>query len=309
VLSDQGTSGLATDSSTALAAQTINPLDQSSTADIALTVAEATNLPEATAVANQAQTAAANLAMAATNDNIIPKPEVVTTALKSKADIFYYTTVSGDTVASLANKFGVTSDSIMWSNGLTGNSLNPGARLVIPPVNGIVYSVKAGDTPASLAQTYKANEQAIIAYNDAEINGLSVGEQIIIPNGSITTQSSPSYLSSSFSPAYGYNGYDYGYCTWYVATQVPVPSNWGNASSWAYYASLSGWNVASLPSVGSIAQTAAAAGGEGHVAIVDGVNSATNEIEIRDMNGIAGWGRVGQSGWIPASTFEHFITP
>ncbi len=319
VLNAKGSSqALPVDSSTAAVA--VNPLDQVSSADIALTVAQMSSLPETTAVANQEQTAAADVAMANTADNVIAKPEVVTTALKSKANIQDYTTVAGDSVASLASKFGVTSNSIMWSNGLTSNSLSAGQHLVIPPVNGIIYIVKAGDTPSSLAARYNANAQEIIAYNDAEIGGLQVGEQIIIPNGTLATASVSSASSASYNadssafpwgsgPIYGSNGYDYGYCTWYVATQIAVPSNWGNASSWAYYAALSGWNVSETPTVGSIAQTADAAGGEGHVAIVDAVNSDGSEIEIRDMNGVAGWGRVGYSGWISTSTFQHYITP
>jgi surface antigen len=305
----------------------VNPLDQVSASDIALTVAQVSGLPETTAVANQAQSAAADLAMTATANNVVTKPEVVTTALKSKADIFSYVAASGDTVASLATKFGVSANSIMWSNGLSSNALSSGAKLVIPPVNGIVYTVKAGDTPATLASTYKANESQIVAYNDAEIGGLTAGERIIIPNA--TEPASPASSSSSTSPdisagsgsaaattfpwgsgpVYGSNGYDYGYCTWYVATQVKVPNNWGNAATWAYYAALSGWNVSVVPTVGAIAQTADAAGGEGHVAMVDAVSPDGSEIQIRDMNGIAGWGKVGYSSWISATTFQHFITP
>ncbi|HET9098034.1 MAG TPA: LysM peptidoglycan-binding domain-containing protein [Candidatus Saccharimonadales bacterium] len=301
----------------------VNPVDQVSASDIALTVAQMNDLPEATAVANQAQTAAADAVASASTDNVVEKPQVVATALKSKADIVDYTTVSGDSVSSLATKFGITSNSIMWSNGLTSDSLTAGTHLVIPPVNGIVYTVKSGDTPASLASKYNADQNKIIAYNDAEIGGLTPGERIIIPDATLNTShpvavaavasTSQSAGSGAFpwgnGPIYGSNGYDYGYCTWYVATQIPVPSNWGNASSWAYYASMSGWNVSLAPTVGSIAQTANAAGGEGHVAIVDAVSPDGAQIQIRDMNGIAGWGRVGYSGWIPASTFQHFITP
>jgi surface antigen len=258
--------------------------------------------------------------MANTSNNVVTEPEVVATALKSKADIENYTTVAGDTVSSLATKFGITSNSIMWSNGLTTDTLNPGTHLIIPPVNGIVYDVKPGDTPATLAAKYKSNEQQIVAYNDAEVNGLSNGEQIIIPDATLATSTSSGPSKSSglnstnfpwggSAPIYGYNGYDYGYCTWYVATQISVPSNWGNASSWAFYAAKSGWNVSTAPTVGSIAQTPNAAGGEGHVAVVDAVSADGSQIQIRDMNGIAGWGRVGYSGWIPTSKFVHYITP
>lgn len=294
-----------------------NPLDQLSSADIALTVARLNGLPEVTAISNQAESQAADIAMAASNDNVITKPQVVATALKSKADIQSYKSVSGETISSIATKFGVTSDSIRWSNGLTGENVAPGTILLIPPVNGIVYTVKAGDTADSIAAKYRANKDKIVAYNDAEIGGLTVGERIIIPDAtqstggtarSIAVSSAPAGFLWGTSPIYGYNGYDYGYCTWYVATQIPVPANWGNASSWAYYAGLSGWQVSSAPSVGAIAQTPYAAGGLGHVAVVNAVSPDGSQIQIRDMNGIAGWGRVGYSGWISAGSYPHYIT-
>lgn len=294
-----------------------NPLDQLSSADIAQTVAQVNNLPESTAVINQAQSEAANIAMASTSNNVISKPQVVATALKSRADIQSYTTAAGDTISSLAAKFGVTSDSIRWSNNLpaAGDSLNPGTKLSIPPVNGIVYTVKPGDTPASLAAQFHANQDEITAYNDAEIGGLVPGTQIIIPNATQNNGATAASIASAAGlgggngflfgggPVYGYNGYDYGYCTWYVATQIPVPANWGNASTWAYYAAMSGWKVSTTPTVGAIAQRG---GGEGHVAIVTAVNP-DGSIQVRDMNGIAGWGRVGY-GTKGAGVFQHYIT-
>jgi surface antigen len=303
--------------STSTQTATANPLDQISSADIALTVARMTSLPETTAIANQAESQAADLAIIANSDDVLTKPQVVYTALKSRADISSYTTKNGDTPASLAAQFGVTSNSILWSNGLTGTTIPVSMHLVIPPVNGIVYTVKTGDTPASLAQKYNANAAQIIAYNDAEINGLQPGEQIIIPNGTppvAATVASYSSLSAAFpwgsGPIYGSNGYDFGYCTWYVATQISVPSNWGNASSWSYYARLSGWNVSDMPTAGAIAQTADAAGGEGHVAVVTGVSEGGALIHISDMNDTGdggGFDHVG-SAWVPASEYQNFIS-
>jgi surface antigen len=294
-----------------------NPLDQLASVDIAVNVARLANLPETTAVTNQSQSENAELATVQSSASLVAKPQIVATAFKSNKDIKKYVARNGDTVAAIAAKFDVTSDSIRWSNSIIGDSVTPGQLLYIPPVNGIVYVVKSGDTPASLAQTYHANKAQIIAYNDAEISGLKVGERIIIPNGQIqsgstyTTASTGSFASGfpwGTGPLYGSNGYDYGFCTWYVATQIAVPSNWGNASSWAYYAGLSGWTVSSQPSVGAIAQTPYAAGGEGHVAIVDAVSANGKMIKYRDMNGIAGWGRVGYSGWVTASTYPNYIT-
>lgn len=293
-----------------------NPLDQVSSTDIAQTVAQMDGLPETTAIANQAQSQAADVAIAASNDNVLAEPQVVATALKSRADIQYYTTVSGDTVSGVAAKFGITSDSVRWSNNITGDAVSPGTKLVIPPVNGIVYTVKAGDTADSLAAKYRSSKDQIIAYNDAEITGLQPGEQIIIPNAIDQTSATAAQiggLGSGFlwgsGPIYGYNGYDYGYCTWYVATQIAVPANWGNASTWAYYARLSGWNVSHTPTVGGIGQMGGeVAWGQGHVAVVDAVSPDGTMIQYRDMNGLAGWGRVGQSGWVPASKFDNYIS-
>jgi surface antigen len=291
-----------------------NPLDQVSSTDIAQTVARLNALPETTAITNQAQSQAADVAIAASSENVLTKPQVVDTALKSQADIQDYTAQAGDTVSSLATKFGVTSDSIRWSNGLAGDALAPGIKLVIPPVNGIIYTVKAGDTADTLAARFNANKNQIIAYNDGEISGIQTGERIIIPNAtqSVAGTSAATIAAGANGfpwgggPIYGSNGYDYGYCTWYVATQVNVPANWGNASTWAFYARMSGWNVSQAPTVGSIAQTGNAAGGQGHVAMVTGVNP-DGTIQIRDMNGLAGWGRVG-AGAVSAGTFQNFIS-
>lgn len=292
----------------------VNPLDQLSSADIALTIARLNNLPETTAINNQADSQAAELTMAPTTDNVVSKPQVVATALKSRNDIKTYATQSGDTMSSLAAKFGVTSDSIRWSNGLVGDAVVAGVTLTIPPVTGIVYTVKAGDTVDSLATKYRASKDQIIAYNDTEIVGLKVGEKIIIPNGAlpspIVVRTAAATTSTGFawggsSPVYGYNGYDYGYCTWYVASRVAVPSNWGNANTWDNYAPQSGWTVSSTPRAGAIAQSDK--GYEGHVAIVEAVSDDGSQMKYSDMNGLSGFGRVGYSGWVSASYFPHYI--
>jgi surface antigen/LysM repeat protein len=290
-----------------------NPLDQVSSADIAVNVARMSALPEATAVANQADSMNTELTIAPVTASIVSKPQVVATVLKSKKDIKTYVAVAGDSVATIAAKFNVTSDSVRWSNSLSGNVVTVGQTLSIPPegVSGIVYTVKAGDTPESLAAKYKANKDEIIAYNDAEINGLKVGERIIIANGIIATAAAPRASSGGglawgTSPIYGNNAYAYGYCTWYVAGRIAVPSNWGNANTWDNGASASGWTVSSVPRAGAIGQTDR--GAEGHVAVVEAVSADGTMIKYSDMNGLAGWGRVGTtSDFVSASKFEHYI--
>ncbi|HSW74975.1 MAG TPA: CHAP domain-containing protein [Candidatus Saccharimonadales bacterium] len=299
---------LASSLNSSSANSTSDPLDQLSSADIAANASLAARLPETTAVINSADTAKAELAVTV-NNNVVAKPQVVATALKSRHDIQTYITASGDTISSVAAKFNVTSDSIRWSNNLTGDAVEAGKKLLIPPVNGIVYTVQANDTPQSLASKYNASADQIVAYNDAEIGGLRPGEQIIIPNGQVqktvyTTTASYGFAFGT-SAVYGYNGYDWGFCTWYVANRVSVPGNWGNANTWDNLAPLSGWTVSSTPRVGAIAQTDR--GSEGHVAYVEAVSDDGSQIKYSDMNGLAGFGRVGYSGWVSASYFPHYI--
>lgn len=297
------------------ASSVVNPLDQVSSADIAYNVASLSALPEAVAVANQAASVNLELSVAPATASIVSKPQVVSTALKSKKDIKTYVAVAGDNVATIAAKFNVTSDSIKWSNGLNGNVVTIGQALSIPPegVSGIVYVVKAGDTPDSLAAKFKASKDEITAYNDAELTPLRVGEKVIIPGGSIAAPApvpvrtaASGGLAFGTTPIYGNNAYAYGYCTWYVAGRIAVPSNWGNANTWDNGAAISGWTVSSVPRVGAIGQTDR--GAEGHVAIVEAVSADGTMIKYSDMNGLAGWGRAGSTpDFVSAAKFEHYI--
>jgi len=296
-----------------------DPLDQLSSADIAVNLAQMTNLAEATAVTNQADSVGAELAVPPAHTVVIAKPQAVATDLKSRKDIASYVIQAGDNVGSVAAKFGVTSDSIVWSNNLSGASaaLTPGNKLVIPPVNGIVYTVKAGDTPDSLSQKYRANKEQIIAYNDAELTGLVLGEQIIIPNGQqpapVVSRSSGGGSYSFFFGSAGYNGYDRGFCTWYVANRRaeigrPVPAGLGNASTWDDRAPSAGLVVNKTPSYGAAVVTSQR--GAGHVAFVERVNAdgsiwvsemnSRGQRSIDDPSSAGGWNRVDYK-LIPAS--------
>jgi surface antigen len=291
----------------------VSPVDRMTSYDVAANVAKAAGLYEATAVTNQAQSAKVAVAMSSSDTAIAAKPQVVSTALKSWRDIREYTVKEGDNVPNIAQKFGVTSESIRWSNSLTGDALSIGNKLIIPPMNGIVYTVKANDTAQTLAAKYRANADQIAQYNDAEQSGLVIGRRIIIPNGQVVpvaTYATASRITqgtatAGFTPQYGGNGYDFGWCTYYAAARSGAPGNWGNANTWAYYAARSGWTVSSRPVAGAIFQTPA--GWAGHVGIVEEVSADGSQIKISDMNGIAGFGRVGYSGWISAGTYPNYI--
>lgn len=271
----------------------INPVDQVSAADIAQTVAAVANLPETPFVNGQVISQKVTSMYTLGGDagsTVLSKPQVVTTTFKSNQDIKTYLVQAGDTVATLAAKFNVTSDSIRWSNNIYGNTLTTGASLLIPPVNGIVYSVKVGDTPVSLAQAYASSENLIIAYNDAELSGIHIGERIIIPGGTMPTAT---YYGFGYaSGALGsYDLYQKWNCTWWVAfrwsqTGRPTMPLLGNAAQWYSTAKADGLAASegtynNTPKVHAAAETSTR--GYGHVVFVEGIN-ADGSVNISEMN-------------------------
>lgn len=293
-----------------------SPVDQLSAADIAVHASRMTRMAEAVAVTNQADSEATQLAITATENKVVAKPQVVATTLRSAKDIKTYTAVAGDTISGLAAKFGITSDSIRWSNSLTREQIEAGKVLLIPPVTGIVYTVKAGDTADSLAQRYATSKEQILSDNDAEVSGLKAGQRILIRGGvqpiARTAGASPRSVSGfSFGSRaiFGYNGYDYGYCTWYAANKRaalgrPVPANLGDAWTWDDRAATAGFTVNRTPAYGAVAVTDSYRR-PGHVAIVEEVYP-DGSIKVSEMN-TRGWGivstRVFEAG--RASSFNY----
>ena len=264
-----------------------NPLDQLSSADIAVEVARAVRMDQAVSVKNNADSINDSLAVTSAASSIVAKPQIISTAglSKSNKDIVTYTVQSGDTYSSLSAKFGVTSDSIRWSNNLTGGEPTAGQVLNIPPVDGIVYKVKGGDTADSLALRYHANKDQIVKFNDAEVGGLQAGTLIVIPGGNVKPVVTTATFSWGAAAIYGYNGYDYGWCTWWVAKRRadigrPVPTNLGNARTWYSRAASVGLTVSpNVPIYGAVVWTV----GGNHVGFVEKVLE-DGSIWVSDMN-------------------------
>lgn len=300
---------------------TLNPLDQLSSAEIAAQVAtllqpdvlssnaEAGNdgrMAEAVAVRNQADSENAQLAIIPSDTSIVAKPQIVGTSQKSKKNIVRYKSVEGDTLDTVAAKFGINSNSVKWSNGLTATKIAAGTNLLIPPANGIAYTVKSGDTVDKVVSKFDGNKDLFITVNDAESGSLVVGDVVWIPNGiqvvRYSQASSAGFAWGGFAPVYGSNGYDYGYCTWYVANRRagigrPVPGNLGNASTWKVLAQRAGFATGPTPQPGAVAWTVPR-DYYGHVAFVEEVY-ADGSFKVSEMN-TAGWARV-SSKIVPAS--------
>lgn len=102
----------------------------------------------------------------------------------SSDQITIYVVRKGDTLSGIAKMFNVTTNTIVWSNDITGNTVSPGDRLVILPVSGVRHIVKKGDTLQSLAKKYSADAEEIAQFNDLTASSkLSLGDMVIIPDG------------------------------------------------------------------------------------------------------------------------------
>lgn len=78
-----------------------------------------------------------------------------------------YTLGARDTLQSVANFYGVTAEAVAASNGITDPSLvnQQGREIMIPPAEGVLYTVQEGDTVESVATKFKVELKAIMDYN------------------------------------------------------------------------------------------------------------------------------------------------
>ncbi len=100
-----------------------------------------------------------------------------------------YTVKAGDTVSQIADKYGVSTDTIRWENNLASlNAIKPGQVLKILPVSGIRHKVTRGETIYTIAKKYDANPQAIVdfpfnTFTDNETFALASGQELMVPDG------------------------------------------------------------------------------------------------------------------------------
>lgn len=107
-----------------------------------------------------------------------------------------YIVVAGDSLWSIAQKFGTAVDTIKRLNNLTSDVILVGQSLLIPtsngdvkpPVDNNVYTVVAGDTLWKIAQRFRTTVDAIKRLNNLISDSLRIGQQLKIPTGNQVVQ-------------------------------------------------------------------------------------------------------------------------
>jgi len=107
---------------------------------------------------------------------------------KPRDKVITYTIQKGDTISTIAQKFGISTDTVRWANNLSNDNITVGDALQILPVTGISYKVQSGDTVYTIAKKYATEAQKIVdfPFNDfanPEKFTLVTGQMLIVPDG------------------------------------------------------------------------------------------------------------------------------
>lgn len=120
------------------------------------------------------------------NEEPILRPDLAQTGKtkRIRREIVSYIVEAGDTVSTIAEKFEISVNSVLWENNLSAYSvIRPGDQLAILPSSGVSHKVASGDTIKSLAVKYNVAEDDIRRANDLETDRLAIGQKLFIPGG------------------------------------------------------------------------------------------------------------------------------
>ena len=278
-------------------------VDQLSALYVVADISDTMRLASASDVASNYVVTTSMYEAGQTSTGKLEKPNI--TNISVSRGVIEYTVAEGESMESIAAKYGVSTDEIRWSNGKKTTDVAVGDLLYVPSVSGIIYTVKADESLADIAEKYGSSVEEITVLNDLEVSGISEGMRILIKGGTLPETERPEYVppvvvrttyyytylgSTSERQNIEVIGYFYdlggpygrGQCTqWAWYNRQDLPSSLGNANSWAANAAAAGYYVDNTPSAGAVFQTGS--GWYGHVGYVEAVNP-DGSIVATEMN-------------------------
>lgn len=100
----------------------------------------------------------------------------------------YYTVKKGDTLWSIANKYGITVSKLKSLNNLKTNVLQVGQTLKVSsndeeiiPDDYLLYKVKSGDNLSKIAKEYNTTVSTIMKINNLNTDKLTINQQLLLP--------------------------------------------------------------------------------------------------------------------------------
>ncbi len=154
-----------------------------------------------------------------------PSGTIADVAVSQPDRISVYVVRPGDSISEIADMFGVSVNTIIWANNLSGaRDVHPGDTLIILPISGVTHTVAKGETLKSIANKYNGDVNEIAQYNGLDPKTpLVVGSSVIIPGGDITPAASvtPKKKSSLGAPSEPYLGGSGSVQSGYYGNPVP----------------------------------------------------------------------------------------
>jgi len=116
-------------------------------------------------------------------NNLLSTGQVLTIPKQTSSNNVTYIVQSGDSLWSIAKKYGITVDELKNYNNLSSNTLTIGQKLQIPQTEDYkTYIVKSGDNLWDIANTYGISVNDLKQANNLTSNFLNVGQTLLIPN-------------------------------------------------------------------------------------------------------------------------------
>jgi peptidoglycan endopeptidase LytF len=147
--------------------------------------------PEAIKTANNLKSSALDIGqiLKIPNVEIIVEPEIKRPSYIPPLSPNTYTVQRGDSLYSIASKFGVTIEELRNLNNLTSDVLTIGQMLMIPvtgkkaPIapSTVTYVVQRGDSLWTIAQEFGTTPDEIKRLNKLTSNILTIGQELIVP--------------------------------------------------------------------------------------------------------------------------------
>lgn len=121
----------------------------------------------------------------ADQDGYIPKinPQTELADRSTMNGRFVHEVESGQTISTIAEEYGLKTNTVLWENGLSSSStLKIGQKLVIPPVDGVTHKVEKSQDIKKIASLYSVSEEAILKQNGLESGAaLQADQALFIP--------------------------------------------------------------------------------------------------------------------------------
>ncbi len=101
-------------------------------------------------------------------------------------DITKHEVKPDETISQIANEYGISIETILWSNHVqSADNIDIGDILIILPIDGILHDIKLNETMDDIASLYEVSEEKILKANDiADKKIIFPGQKIIIPGTS-----------------------------------------------------------------------------------------------------------------------------